>query len=286
MRHFPPPPIPRADRSIVGKGLAYAIRVFGGFWTIWPFKIFLLYVALILVFGASYAVLYRNNPQRFVFQSEILKTKNAERKGEIQTDINTTKTRLDALSILKDGLANTQQIPASHNSMGWDSVTFCFDRYRFDFDLNPVYGQRQLGENQLWITVPSNPDQDILSAEFFRVPVRYETPFPIDAYKEMAEVLNQRFQGRLTDEDRELASISDTTPQHWSYWDFVYFSAMTQSTVGYGDILPNSTLVRTTVTFQVVLGVFLFVVVVNLAAKDVGKAIRGQLPEKSNDESR
>lgn len=38
-------------------------------------------------------------------------------------------------------------------------------------------------------------------------------------------------------------------------WNFLYFSAVTITTLGYGDILPNSTLVRVLVMFETIFGV-------------------------------
>ncbi len=55
---------------------------------------------------------------------------------------------------------------------------------------------------------------------------------------------------------QELASV--LTPL-----DFIYFSLITMSTLGYGDILPNSVFVRGLVILQVLTGMFLVVVVVN-----------------------
>jgi hypothetical protein len=43
----------------------------------------------------------------------------------------------------------------------------------------------------------------------------------------------------------------------WSYWDFVYFSGTTLTTVGFGDILPNNTGVRMLVLGEVLVGIFL-----------------------------
>jgi uncharacterized membrane protein len=50
----------------------------------------------------------------------------------------------------------------------------------------------------------------------------------------------------------------------WSFWDFVYFSGITITTVGFGDILPNSTGVRMIVLFEVLIGVLLLVIVINI----------------------
>ena len=49
-----------------------------------------------------------------------------------------------------------------------------------------------------------------------------------------------------------------------AYLDFVYFSTVTQSTVGYGDILPNSTAVRSIVMLQLIWAYALLVYVLNL----------------------
>lgn len=51
----------------------------------------------------------------------------------------------------------------------------------------------------------------------------------------------------------------------WSFWDFLYFSTITQGTVGYGDILPNSTKVRMIVMLQTIITVFLLVVIINVS---------------------
>ena len=53
-------------------------------------------------------------------------------------------------------------------------------------------------------------------------------------------------------------------PDVWSFWDFFYFSTIIQTTVGLGDILPNSTLVRMIVTTQVLIGYALLIVVLNI----------------------
>ncbi|MBV9032967.1 MAG: hypothetical protein JO182_00640 [Acidobacteriaceae bacterium] len=45
---------------------------------------------------------------------------------------------------------------------------------------------------------------------------------------------------------------------------FVYFSGISITTVGFGDVLPNMTSVRLLVLSEVLIGVMLFVVVVNV----------------------
>ncbi len=42
---------------------------------------------------------------------------------------------------------------------------------------------------------------------------------------------------------------------NYRYWDFFYFSAVALTTLGYGDILPNSTIVRVLVASEAILGI-------------------------------
>ena len=55
----------------------------------------------------------------------------------------------------------------------------------------------------------------------------------------------------------------------WSYWDFLYFSAITATTVGYGDMLPNNTSIRMVVVLQTFVSMFIILVVFNVAVSNL-----------------
>ncbi len=65
-------------------------------------------------------------------------------------------------------------------------------------------------------------------------------------------------------EARRLETLATTAPDVWSYWDFLYFSTIVQTTVGFGDILPNSTLIRMLVVIHILIGYALLIVVLNV----------------------
>jgi hypothetical protein len=70
--------------------------------------------------------------------------------------------------------------------------------------------------------------------------------------------------------ESDLLTIGSEAPRIWTFVDFLYFSVVTQTTVGYGDILPNSRRVRGVVSLQILLGYALLVVVINLVISSSG----------------
>ena len=50
----------------------------------------------------------------------------------------------------------------------------------------------------------------------------------------------------------------------WTFTDFLYFSTIIQSTVGLGDIQPNSTKVRAVVILQIMIGYLILIVILNI----------------------
>jgi uncharacterized membrane protein len=71
-----------------------------------------------------------------------------------------------------------------------------------------------------------------------------------------------------------LAELGGNASRAWNIFDFLYFSLITQTTVGYGDILPNSTKVRAVVIVQILLGLFLLSVAINQALPSLSSAPR------------
>jgi len=74
-----------------------------------------------------------------------------------------------------------------------------------------------------------------------------------------------RLERQEDDHRRFLEGLETAASQIWSLFDFLYFSTITQTTVGYGDILPNSTLIRSIVIAQILIGYAVLIVVLNIA---------------------
>jgi voltage-gated potassium channel len=82
--------------------------------------------------------------------------------------------------------------------------------------------------------------------------------FEYDSSVIISNLISKR--GRIM--DSVIAGIKPNTIANWSFSDFLYFSTITQATVGYGDMLPNSTMIRMIVTIQTLLGVLLSVILI------------------------
>jgi hypothetical protein len=86
-----------------------------------------------------------------------------------------------------------------------------------------------------------------------------------------AQLLRDLRSARITAEksavllEEEVETISRSDARVWSFIDFVYFSTVVQTTVGFGDIFPNSTVVRVIVICQLLVGYIILVVLINLS---------------------
>jgi hypothetical protein len=74
---------------------------------------------------------------------------------------------------------------------------------------------------------------------------------------EFHDALAGLMRGLSAQGDADYARLQEIMEEaQWSFVDFCYFSTITMTTVGYGDILPNSARVRAWVTLQCIIGVF------------------------------
>jgi hypothetical protein len=67
---------------------------------------------------------------------------------------------------------------------------------------------------------------------------------------------------RLESNVKKLSELKNSSYLRWNFVDFFYFSTITQATVGYGDMLPNSSFIRFLVTLQTLIGVFITIIMV------------------------
>jgi hypothetical protein len=209
------------------------------------------YVLSIFVFGAVYYLLYRQRPYNFFFASEI-------NKWQAQTAIESIEKEL---IVLTRELEAMQEVRTATISNGFTGGKTVLPSGHFAETETYVVHNQQYTESQdrlrlkVWdvdgtslCSVEGPQDETLTQA--------YLTSW-LDRMLVQWQTASERGLDRLQ-------RIKSDPQESWRLLDFVYFSTITQTTVGYGDILPNSSSVRVAVVVQILLGYFLLVTFLNI----------------------
>jgi hypothetical protein len=146
-------------------------------------------------------------------------------------------------------------------------------------------GMVRIGEVSKYYQI-STPDQyRSLDPYYFGQNLPKEDILP---YKDTIMKRIRRLQGLVENVEQYYTYIlnSEFRLYPWSFFDFFYFSVITLTTVGYGDILPNSTYVRKWVVAEVLTGYGLIMVVLNVIVFQIGSIFSSAKPNTHGTTSR
>jgi Ion channel len=234
----------------------------------WIISVFAVYVALLFVFAFVYLLIHRFFPDSFAFNADVLRSQDMTFRSMKVRESGRNRPRISALEGMQGDLEKGQ--PAMTLTRDPYGVTLrSAGGYEASFVrrhpyYSPAMAKRKVRPNPPWNELSLRHPNDRDALESITFADSEKIPQNVGQFKDLLDrVLNDL--RAEADANLDVATSPVSSPQMWSFWDFLYFSTITQSTVGYGDILPNSTLVRMVVALQVLFGCALVVVFINLA---------------------
>jgi hypothetical protein len=222
--------------------------------------VFLVYVALIPTFAMIYSRLYEADRTAFLFPEELAARRRDEARAELAAKVACAEILVRYFSPLsqqlKSGAVQLAGVSFAHFSARLKDGR----RIEFDSTVIPVK----------WVYAALEPKISLIKANG-----EVEWTGWVKDYGGWASAYKEEYVHHIAAKaGEELHSTStalraltvERPPRVWRYIDFVYFSAITQTTVGYGDMLPNSTNIRIIVIVQLLVSSTLLVVVLSHVA--------------------
>lgn len=234
--------------------------------------LFLFYIAALFGFAGIYYHIYLRDSRSFAFNSDIRASQGddysmwAERELADKSAVIALLHRLSELHSQKDN-------PPPSSGFWKPSITFVTSEYQCMFESVGGAAGGGIVDHHIRLTVKDIHGKEI---RVIRLPdegfVKY--PDDLDGARKVIVGLISYYERQNSEVRRRLDTLTGSYPEIWSYWDFLYFSAITQTSVGYGDILPNSTKVRVVVVAHLLLSTIMLVLLINLAFPSVQDAIK------------
>jgi Ion channel len=219
------------------------------------------------IIAVRYYQLYQHDRRTFAFSSDIARVQLTATESETQEQLAKLNSELASLRELQWELRPMQAAPVL-DSTGLFTLTSTVTGSNASFTVSwpkarggpkaeppqstTLLVKRLDGTRQS--TIAGSPD--------------YRLPETLDAYRELSKTWISDWEDREQELQNRIEIFKTVSPDIWSFWDFFYFSAITQFTVGYGDILPNATSVRLVVVLQTFVAALLLVVVLNLTFRN------------------
>ncbi len=230
----------------------------------WLITCFLAYLLLLSLFAFEYHQLYLENPSNFAFNTEILLSQRDSLKATTEREIKNLTICVQSLGELADGRDLRLTELETETGVGgsddeWVDVTSYPSGLVFEFA-----NSRLVFREPTTVHIFDKTRAHLATCD---MQTMLELPLGTEQYKKEARKFQAELSARIQEDNKRLAHLPESSTRVWTYWDFFYFSTMTQGTVGYGDILPNSTTVRMLAVLQVLTGYLILVVVINLAVR-------------------
>ena len=219
--------------------------------------VFIAYVSIIPVFALVYYLIYRSQRSAFIFAGEIFRTRVT---NEIEASEEDIRWLTSVLSYFEQFASDVNRMPVPFTEGRVEATVKLSDGTSFDLHRitdHPTGGEI---EDDPQVVLKRSDGTDLAMGKI--VGHGYLSHFR-DWGDYVLSTIEPLKRDLAASRDR-LQQLHSPLPPVWRYLDFLYFSTITQSTVGYGDILPNSSAVRLVVMIQILAAYGILVFVLNV----------------------
>ena len=216
--------------------------------------VFGVFCVSILVFAIAYQRLYQTDSTHFLFNEAISKRQKEVVESESRKELAIIAKRIVLLS---DLLTEFVENKAVIEPKTCDVVLTSGVKYSF----RP--GPPTMGGQFPWVFLHVQDENGTAILSDCMLPYS-ECPRKPQQFRDLAHSTIKTFSRETLELEQRLASLPSSSARVWSLLDFIYFSTIIQATVGLGDILPNSTVVRGVVAAQILVGYVIVVVGLNM----------------------
>ena len=218
--------------------------------------IFFVYIISIFIFAIIYQGAYEKDSESFVFAENIYATKVNNQNQIDSLDVISLTNEKNYLDSILVKINSEKRIDSSYNLTSYQTYRYKLNNKFLDIEINEMFPK----VNKAHILSIRN-HKKIINQSFHTLKIEY----PYDSINISLNIINLRL--KEIDHEIRLKTKVDNIAK-WELFDFIYFSTITQATVGYGDMLPNSTFIRNIVTLQTILGVFLSIILIAYSLKN------------------
>jgi hypothetical protein len=218
--------------------------------------VFLIYVLIAFVFAFIYTRIFKRNPTAYGFGS----LSDAQRRAALKD----TLQKIERCEVIHKVLA---LIASEMEKQSDQEISL---EWRLETDAGKIVYYKQVGPHTPPITsvrlfLPGVPEPIYAWRPDVKFFIAYTTRALLEEVKRHLKDTNTQLR-QLSDRKRKLEDDSSDiwSPDIWSFVDFLYFSVIIQSTVGLGDIQPNSAIVRKVVMSQIFLSYAVLIVLLNV----------------------
>ena len=230
-----------------------------------------IYVGLMVAFGTVHYAAFLYRPDLYAFSDSIQEGKRVEEYSFIYEEALNRSKSLYVLALLHSNpeyamQAKSKMVSLTNPSEGELDAEVGFvnlnfeNRIRF---LEVVYAGAKSVSIKKYVELRSGDFKQSIGGELIEavfLPSNRAIIGMIEAEnrEEMLRAIEKLIEVLQNEREQLLTRVRGLITNHpdWGLFDFIYYSAVTLTTLGYGDIFPNSTITRWIVLFNSVFGVF------------------------------